>query len=278
MSFAATSEGWTLTLASSENEAGTLNMLKTLLRERKADGFILPRTAMDDARVNLLRASQTPFVLFGRPDDEAGCAWFDVLGENAMEQAVEHLFKLGHRHIGFVNGGLCYTYSKARRAGFIKGMANVGLRLDPALMTQSAVDAKAGAQAAMTLLRLSAPPTAIVYAVDIGALELYRTADQLGLTIGQDISVIAYDGAPEGAYLTPPLSTFAVRYREAGEKLAHLLIRRVRGEPPEELRETALADFLDKGSAGPPRLTPVQIAKTIRATLGPNLQYGRKDQ
>ena len=51
----------------------------------------------------------------------------------------------------------------------------------------------------------------------------------------------------------------------AGERLARFLIRRIRGEEPESLRETAPAALRPGGSDGPPAMTSEEIAG--RATV-----------
>lgn len=252
VSAGASADGWTLTVAAAENHDTLMHSFRTLVRDRKADGFILPRALSIDPRLQLLRDAHVPFVLFGRPKDDAGCAWFDILGENAMQEAVVHLASLGHRRIGFINGGKQYAYAPLREQGFIKGMQEAGLPIDTTLMLQDAVTIDDGDIAAGRLLDRANPPTAIVCAVDFSALGVYRAAHARGLKIGHDLSVVAYDGIPEGAYATPPLTTFAVDSRAAGTQLASLLIRRIQGEAPETLRQTASATFVDRGSTGPP--------------------------
>ncbi|SOH95014.1 LacI family transcriptional regulator [Monaibacterium marinum] len=252
LSQGASQEGWTLTIAASDSQDAALETFRSMISDRKADGFILPRTLSKDPRVELLRAADVPFVLFGRADDPTGCAWFDVLGEDAMHDAVRHLAALGHRRIGFINGGMQYTYAPLRRDGFLSAMAQEGLPIDPAHMCEDAVTIGQGEVAALEILSSETPPTAIICAVDMSALGVYRAAAGQGLSIGRDLSVIAYDGTPDGSYLTPPLSTFSVDFTQAGKRLSALLIRRIMGEPVENLRETVHAQFLDRGSAGPP--------------------------
>jgi LacI family transcriptional regulator len=244
--------GWTLTVSASSDDAELMDTFRALIRDRKADGFILPRALMDDPRVHLLRDAKVPFVLFGRPKDDSECAWFDILGENAMRDAVQHLASLGHRRIGFINGGMHYAYAALRDQGFAQGMALAGLDIDPDLILENALTVDAGAAAAAAMLDRSDPPTAIVCAVDFAALGVYRAAADRGLQVGRDVSIVSYDGIPEGAYAKPPLSTFSVDTRAAGSRLANLLIRRIQGEPAEQLRETASATFIDRGSIGPP--------------------------
>ncbi|MCV6593223.1 MAG: LacI family transcriptional regulator, partial [Silicimonas sp.] len=76
-----------------------------------------------------------------------------------------------------------------------------------------------------------------------------------------------YDGIPEGSWAQPSLTTFGVDSHLAGERLAGLLIRRIRGEAPEDLRQTARARLIAGGSDGPPNLTSEELAARVRAAM-----------
>lgn len=250
LSQAASAEDWTLTVATASSDAQTLDLLDRLTVEKKADGFILPRTKLDDARIEFLRARNVPFVLYGRTRESRGCAWFDIESERSIEDAVTLLARLGHRRIGFVPGAQGYTYAELRRDGYLAGLARGDLAHDRQLVAPPAMARDDGAMSAATLLDLADPPSAIVCAVDGAALGVYDAARQRGLKIGTDLSVISYDGIPEATLLDPPLSTYRVDTRAAGARLADLLIRRCRGAAPEDLRELGRAAFQARGSHG----------------------------
>lgn len=260
----ASAESWTLTVATAETEDGLLDTLARLVDEQKADGFILPRTLSFDPRVVFLRERNVPFVLFGRTQDDAACPWFDILGEDAMRDAVLRLAEHGHRRIAFVNGGMRYHFGRLRQDGFAQGLSLAGIEEDPDLLVHNAMSASQGAQATQQLLALDRPPTAIVFATDIAAMGAYAVAADLGLTVGQDLSVIGYDGLPEGQFAVPRLTTFSVDSRRAGERLASLLIRRIRGAAPETLREVHEARLQIGRSDGPPRHTSETLAHYLR--------------
>ena len=253
MSEGASDGGYTLTVASSDSDTRLPEIFDSLSRDGKADGFVLPRAMVNDSRVQQLRDAHVPFVLYGRPHVQEGCAWFDIRGEDSMKASVLRLAALGHRRIGFINGGLIYEYARLRRIGFLQGLEEAKLRPDPSLIIEDAVKLCEGAAAAEKLLSRTDPPTAIVCAVDRVALGVYQTATLRGMTIGADLSVTGYDGIPEGEHASPPLSTFYVDNRDAGHRLATLLMRRIQGEAPETLRETTAATFVDRGSIGPPK-------------------------
>jgi LacI family transcriptional regulator len=248
LSEGAASEAWTLTVATAPAGA-SLETYRRLIDERKADGFVLPRTRWTDPRVAMLRAAGAPFVLFGRHGDLTDCAWFDVDGGAAMRAAAEMLVARGHERFAYVGGHPDYTYSAIREGGLRRGLRAAGLDLPEEMVRHGALDRVQGAAAARSLLDAAAPPTAIVYALDSAALGAWKAAGERGMVVGRDLAVIGYDGDPEGAHADPPLATWSVDWRHAGARLADLLIRRVRGEDPETLRETMAATFLDRGSA-----------------------------
>lgn len=263
LSQGASENGWTITIATADNPEATIDTIKTLIKDRKADGFILARTLRHDPRVAVLREADFPFVLFGRCVNPVGCAWHDVLGEDAMRDAVRQLVKLGHSRIGFIGGGTQYNYSELRLEGFLEGMREAGQTPDPHHIKSDAMSIETGEEASRAILSSDNPPTAIVCAVDMAALGVYRTAASLGLDIGTDLSVISYDGIPEGALVRPQLTTFAVDHTASGRALSRLLIRRIGGEDIETLRELVPATLQERGSSGPPRLTPTELAARI---------------
>jgi DNA-binding LacI/PurR family transcriptional regulator len=59
----------------------------------------------------------------------------------------------------------------------------------------------------------------------------------LGLEVGQDIDVIAYDDINVSAYFTPPVTTLYQPIEVLGQRLGEFLLQRMGGEDPAQLRE-----------------------------------------
>ena len=190
--------------------------------------------------------------MFGRTGDDADCGWYDIDAALAMEQAVLRLAAMGHKRIAFINGLERYMYAKIRFEGYCSGLQKAGLPYEEQLVRRDAVTRMDGAREGRVLLDLTNRPTAIVCAVDLAALGVYRAADERRFVIGRDLSIISYDGIAEGEYATPPLTSFFVDNRVAGQRLADLLIRRIQGEPPETLRQLGEAQLIVRASDGPP--------------------------
>ena len=204
----ASEENWTLTVSTAPHALGVLNTIERLNNERVVDGFILPRTRIDDPRVQFLREAHVPFIMFGRTENDEDCGWFDIKSELAMEQAVCRLASLGHRRIGFINGLERYMYARLRFEGYCAGLRQVGLPFDDQIVEHGAVTKLEGYRLGCMLLDQPDPPTAIVCATDLAALGLYQAARERELEIGHHLSVIAYDGIAEGEYAHPSLTSF----------------------------------------------------------------------
>ena len=256
-------EDWTLVVATANSDRHSIEVHSRLVAEQKVDGFILPRTKIHDGRVELLKGKGVPFVLYGRIDDVTGCALYDISGENAMRQAVARLVGFGHTRIAFVGGDTENNFEKLRRAGFADGLKAHGLQLDPALVLEGAMSVEEGFRAGHSLLSLQLPPTAVVCALDRVAIGVSQAAASLGLFVGRDISLISYDGIPEGAFASPPLTTFAVDSKAAGAKLADILLQVIRGAEPEQFRELVDAHLIERQSDGPCTKTPKQISALV---------------
>ena len=147
--------------------------------------------------------------------------------------AMNYLLGLGHTRIGFIGGRpeLESTRSAARRA-----IAMRSSRLESPSMQAliEAGDYTAG-PAAIALRRFMAlddPPTAIFAANDQSAIGVIRAANELGLHIPDDLSVVGFDNIPEAAYLD--LTTVDQFVAEMSYIATNMLFSLIDGKTPEE--------------------------------------------
>jgi LacI family transcriptional regulator len=76
--------------------------------------------------------------------------------------------------------------------------------------------------------------TALVLANDALALGFMRVAHQRGVRMPDDLSVVGFDGLPEGALLYPALTSVAQPMREMGQAACQRLFEAIAGAPAEE--------------------------------------------
>lgn len=260
--------GWTLTVASANSYDDFQEVASRLVEQRKVDGFILPRTKVYDRRYAYLTEMGVPNVLFGRlhqgfKDQDTSVAWYDIDGQCAFADAVLRMSNHGHSRIGFVGAPSHYTYAQIREGGYLLGLAEAGLPLDKNLIVSNMQTREDGERATLMLLSLPKPPTAIIFTTDETAIGAYTVAARLGLKLGRDLSISAYDGTARGGFMMPVLTSYKVNLHQAGSRLSSLLINRVEGVKPQTLREVAYAEFMKGGTDGPPALNSNQLAEKI---------------
>ncbi len=216
--------------------------------------------------MRFLQDKGLPFVTHGRVEGLNHHPWFDIDNEAAMVEAVDHLARQGHRRIGLVAAPSRLNFARLRRRGFFRGIAAAGLeRRDAPLETTDAIDMEAGRSAALRLLRSPLPPTALVCMTDLLAIGAYAAARDLRLEVGHELSVIGYDGLATGAFLDPPLTTFDQSSGDYGACVADMLLDLIDGVATDRPGRLERARFVARGSHGPPRLRPHELAALIRS-------------
>lgn len=147
------------------------------------------------------------------------------------KKAMEYLVGLGHRRIGFITGRDDSRSAARRKEGYCAALKKAGIPVDDSLIAKGDYTTKTGAIAARQLLTLPNPPTAIFTANDQSAIGVYQAAEQLGLSIPEDVSVVGFDNISEAQYIG--LTTVDQFLSEMGYTAVHMLISLINHKPLE---------------------------------------------
>jgi DNA-binding LacI/PurR family transcriptional regulator len=153
----------------------------------------------------------------------------------SARQAVEYLYAMGHRKIGFIGGSLDLLNIKDRYESFRSTMTAHGLPVERGWVVDDiqSLTPEGAKAAAIRLLGRGELPTALLCCNDNVAIAVYYACAERGIRIPEQLSVISFDDNPESRFLDPPLTTFRQPFRELGdaavETILHLLEKR--GEP-----------------------------------------------
>jgi DNA-binding LacI/PurR family transcriptional regulator len=94
-------------------------------------------------------------------------------------------------------------------------------------------------------------PTAVFVANDQMALGVLRALQEAGLSVPRDLSVVGYDGRPETAYFSPPLSTVRHDFAGLGADAVTVALALLDGrEPP--AAGAAAPELIVRASSAPP--------------------------
>jgi DNA-binding LacI/PurR family transcriptional regulator len=144
--------------------------------------------------------------------------------------AVEHLAKLGHRRIAFINGPRDWDAAVNRLIGYKEVLAQLGIPYDPALVEDGNWEVQSGYPAAKKFLALPQQPTAIFAANDLMALGAIYAIQEAGLRVPEDIAIVGYDDREITSISRPTITTVTLPCYEMGQTSAQLLLSQLENQ------------------------------------------------
>jgi DNA-binding LacI/PurR family transcriptional regulator len=188
------------------------------------------------AATGWLRRRGLPLVFV---DDEpvAGQVNINIDDRGGAEAAAQHLVELGHRRVvlattGLDSGSEDYGHpqpvasnhvERERFTGWTEALRRGGARWK-VISIVSGRDTEAVQDRVRPLLDAPSPPTAVLALSDLAAYGVMRAADDLGIRVPDELSIVGYDDSPLARRLRPALTTvrqdLAVKGRETASALA----------------------------------------------------------
>lgn len=223
--------------------------------KRNVDGIVLHAPEMRDRRITMLQEIGLPFAVHGRATDIATpYCWLDVNNKSAFQRATDFLLDLGHRRIALVNGQESMDFAFRRRRGYEAALVARGITPDPALMFAGEMTEVYGYDSVRRTQALDDPPTAYLVSSIIAAFGVRRAVEEAGLVMGRDVSIITHDD--DLSYLrngaeVPVFTATRSSVREAGRRLAKLLISQIENPGTAPLTELLEAELTVGRSTGP---------------------------
>ena len=170
------------------------------------DGVVAIAPDKDAQLIDLLAARSFPMaVVSGSP--RASAPFLACDNESGIAQALDHLVGLGHRRIGMVHGELSFHDGAARYRTFQAYLKDKGLLARRDWLTGGHFTPAAGYDAGKRMLSSSDRPTAILAGNDEIARSLVQAAQELGLSVPSDVSVVGFDDTLLARLSSPALTT-----------------------------------------------------------------------
>ncbi|MBO0980807.1 LacI family DNA-binding transcriptional regulator [Microbacterium sp. SD291] len=148
--------------------------------------------------------------------------------------ATRHLIDLGHRRIGFLAGRPDLRSAALRDAGYRRALSDAGILVDPALIKVGRYELETTRESARVMLGAPTRPTAVFAANDLSAIAVIDVANDLGLRVPEDLSVIGFDDVPEASRRARPLTTIQQPMRRLGALAAEMVFTLLSGGELEE--------------------------------------------
>ena len=253
--------GYHLLLGDTRSDEREEQAIVTLLSHGRADGLlVLGELPEDEPAISAALKRRTPLVLVARPP--LGGAPAVVLDHHrAITIGLDHLRTLGHRAIAVA----LPAESRRMPAGqtrVAETRAYAALHGWPEPRTLDVADEDAAAFGArLRTLHSQAPPEPItaILASDRVAVRVLKAAQEVGLNVPGDLSILALDGTEMTTHTTPSLTAVTQPLREMGRAAAEQLLVRLDGETTAQSRQpgstaiTLVPTLAIRGSTAPPR-------------------------
>lgn len=172
-----------------------------------------------------------PAVVMGSHPAEPGrtpSVWID--DAVVTTQLLEYLWALGHRRLAHVAGPGAYEHT-ARRTAALDDFARAR-GLDDAETITTDFSAADGADATRHLLSRPHPPTAIVYDSDVLAVAGLGVAQEMGVAVPAELSIVSFDDSVMARLVRPALTTLTRDTVEFAEAAVGLLLRQIDASEP----------------------------------------------
>ncbi len=198
----------------------------SLLNNSVTDGVIIVASAASDFITNAPIVAVDPHIINPNYPYVQGTNY-----QSAIE-LMQYLLNLGHRRIGFISGRPEIASAQRRLSGYRDALKGAGLEIDEELIVPGDFIQPTAYKSTIKLLSLQNPPTAIFAANDQSAMGVYQAANEMGVRIPADLSVVGFDNISEAKYMG--LTTMDQSLDEMGYVAIQMLIKLINHESLEE--------------------------------------------
>lgn len=219
----------------------------------ECNGYIYLNPSPEDALELAGRLTRRqPLVVVGTEPPARNICAITVDQMDLARQAVDHLYRLGHRRVGYVGGDEQLCGDRERWAAFAAACKARGLVCENSHVVRASgwrLDEREQA-GIIRMLSSCARPTAIFAAGYYFALNLYTAAAVVGLTIPNDLSLIGVGDPASAAHLFPPLTTLRPPLLQLGQAAVSALAEFLQGHGANLLSRTLCAELVVRRSTG----------------------------
>ncbi len=220
----------------------------SIFSEHQIEGVIIPADAEQRTHAALMHYDIPHVWLNTELHQPYNCVHVDDV--QGARLAVDHLVRLGHRHIGFVHhfSGERHHVTVKRERGYVEGLRSHGLQPLPTYDRYLDIAEHVG-----LYLDQRPRPTALVVYSDAMAILVCNALVKRGLSIPHDMSVVGHEGVILHEYAFCKLTTVKSPCEELGRTAVRMLVHQLetRQPAPSVLLPSVLE--VNESTAPPPR-------------------------
>lgn len=245
--------GYFLMVVNTDYEADIEEKYVQHFLDQQVDGIILVMHSALSESVAQIKTAGVPLLLLNRRHAKIVDDLVGVDFRAGTQMALQYLWNLGHREIGFLTGKSESSVTEDRLEEverFRRSVAPDKLRIHIARADYSV---EAGQAFALDLLTSAPATTAIMTSQDQSAFGCLAALSTLGLSAPQDCSILGFDDLPLSASPLIDLTTLRVERRKLGEMAASLLLSKIDASPTATTTQLLSPELIIRGTCAAPR-------------------------
>lgn len=247
----ASARGYNIILCNSSRSPEQERELFELMIGRKVDGVILlpSETASYESLKPLL--SRIPTVFVGENLHEAPESYVAVDNFRGAYMGVEYLYKLGHRDILYFGRRRGSSTHQMRSDGYMAACKDLGINPRCINNTFMSTSIKYGYQLAKQLFSQEINYSAIFAATDTNALGIMQAAEEFGIRIPEDLSLLGFDNIRDSSLPRINLTTVEQPKKLLASMAVDSLIDRIQNELSGYTHRILIPALIERGSCIP---------------------------
>ncbi|EAS63604.1 substrate-binding domain-containing protein [Photobacterium angustum] len=221
-------KGYSLILCNTEGDHQRMHESINTLLQKRVDGLILVCASLEGERFDIFEHyADIPVVVM-----DWGPMLFtsDKIQDNSLRggyMAAKHLIDSGHSDIGCITGPLERNQAKMRYNGYLEAMDEAGFIVNQSWVVEADFECEGGYNAFIQLHEKGKLPSALVVANDMMAMGVINAANELGIQIPEQLSIIGYDDIHIAKFISPSLTTIHQPKYRLGQAAVEALLKRL---------------------------------------------------
>ena len=190
----------------------------------------LAQSTTDYTHFETLNDMGIPLVFFGRTCMTDRFSSVTANGDEAAQQATQHLIDTGSRRIAFIGGPNHLDMVRRRKHGYLEALRESRIPIDRELVVCDSIDYDVALQNTIKLLQRPDRPDAIIAFNDILLFAAFNAIKQQHLRIPEDVALIGFTDDVHAQYTTPRLSAIEDQSFQIGQVACQLMLKNISGD------------------------------------------------
>ena len=190
----------------------------------------LSQSTTDYRHFEELNEMGIPLVFFGRTCLTDRFSSVTANGDEAAQEATQHLIDTGSRRIAFIGGPNHLDMVRRRKHGYLEALRENRIPIERELVVCAKIDYDVALQNTIRLLQREDRPDAIVAFNDILLFAAFNAIKQQGLRIPDEVALIGFTDDVHAQYTTPRLSAIEDQSFCMGQKACQLILKNIGGD------------------------------------------------